>query len=118
MRVILFDPESYEPLTVVEIPAWLMKDVELGVRRVRLPVPMNMREWFTKSDIMNPVSMSVVDLDMEPVRKGNSIIYWMGLPTDPELALLLRAAFLPGQQTELQRREATAFIEGVFAGRS
>lgn len=123
MRVVVMDEEMREPLTVVEIPISLMRKVEEGMREIVLPVPVSFDAWFTMLDKVPKVespSIRTVRLRMEPIcrsRNGRTeTLYWNAIPNDPELALLLRAAFLPGQLTELRRREAQAWFQGVVAG--
>ncbi len=41
-------------------------------------------------------------------------LFLYGYALEPELALLLRAAFLPGQVGEVQRREKAAYFKGQF----
>lgn len=125
MRVVVMDEEMREPITVVEIPMSLMRKVERReLREIALQTPMNFDAWFTSLDripnVPESISIRVVYLRMEPImthRNGRTeVLHWVAVPNDPELALLLRAAFLPGQVTELRRREAQAWFQGAVAG--
>ena len=119
MRVVVMDEDMREPLTVVEIPMHLMRKVEEGMRCIRLPVPTTFDAWFTMLDKVpkvTDVAIRIVELRMEPIMKGHDVLYWNAIPNDTTLALLLRAAFLPGQMTELRRREAQAWFQGAVAG--
>jgi hypothetical protein len=120
MRVVVMDEDMREPITVVEIPFHLMREIEQRTRRdIVLAAPMRMEEWFTLADQIPNVQESTVlrhvRLRMEPIYKGHDVLYWVAVPDNPELALLLRAAFLPGQATELRRREAQAWFHGAVA---
>jgi hypothetical protein len=44
------------------------------------------------------------------------ILFWYAYADDPETALLLRAAYLPGQVGDVQRREKVAYINGLLTG--
>lgn len=118
MRIVVMDEDMREPITVVEIPMSLMRQVQEGVREVRMSVPTSMEAWFTMADKIPNVEMAtvrIVSLRMEPIYRGYDILHWVAVPNDPTLALLLRAAFLPGQVTELRRREAQAWFQGAFS---
>lgn len=121
MRVVVMDEDMREPLTVVEIPHRLMVEVfAQKTRHVRLTVPLTMEAWSTNLDQIPKAEsdmLSVVSLRMEPIVKGSAdnVLYWVAVPDNPELALLLRAAFLPGQVTESRRREAAAWFQGAMA---
>lgn len=120
MRVVVMDEDMGEPITVVEIPFQLMREVRDGkLREIKVAAPLRMSSWMTLVDQIPNVAASstirIVSLRMEPIWKGNDILYWVAVPNDPELALLLRAAFLPGQMTELQRREAQAWFSGALS---
>lgn len=120
MRVVVMDEDMREPITVVELPMSLMREVQRRERRdIVLAAPMQMEEWFTLADqipnVQESATISHVRLRMEPIYKGKDVLYWVAVPDNPELALLLRAAFLPGQFTELRRREAQAWFQGAVA---
>lgn len=124
MRVIVMDKDMREPLTVVDIPASLMRDVENGNRSyITLAVPLTLDAWRAGVDLVpnapETVTMKRVHLKMEKIVKGGSrgtpyeILFWTAIADDEELALLLRAAFLPGQVTELRRRELQQWFMGA-----
>lgn len=120
MRVVVMDEDMREPITVVEIPARLIGECERRERRIiTLAAPMQMDAWFTMLDqvpnVPEQATISHVHLRMEPIYKGSDVLYWVAVPEDPALALLLRAAFLPGQLNELQRREKQAWFQGAIA---
>lgn len=121
MRVVVMDEDMREPITVVEIPAHLMHEIEHQGRApyINLAAPLRMEAWMTMLDkipsVPEQATIRHVQLKMEPIYKGRSILHWVAVPNDPELALLLRAAFLPGQVTEMRRREAQAWFQGAIS---
>lgn len=120
MRIVVMDEDMREPITVVEIPMYLMRDVQEGKHReIVLAAPTTMEDWFSMVDkipsVMETATLRHVKLRMEPIYKGREVLYWTAVPDNPELALLLRAAFLPGQMTEMRRREAQAWFHGAIA---
>lgn len=116
------DKDQAEPLTVVEIPSGLMREVEKGRRYISMPVPTDFLAWFTHLDevpnVPEQCSIRVVHLRMEPIQQYKdgvrSVLHWQAVPEEEELALLLRAAFLPGQTNELRRRESQARFQGML----
>jgi hypothetical protein len=118
-RIVVMDQEMTEPLTVVEISERHIREAEKGgYRWINLPVPGNLTEWTLKLDkIPEPFTMlDIVRLRLEPIWTRDRILFWVAVPNDEVLALLLRAAFLPGQINEVQRREAVAWISGALQG--
>lgn len=92
-----------------------MDQVEAGRRYWRFAVPIEL----SFSDICNsdpgPVAdLNIVELRFEAVARERRIIFWYAYPNNPELALKLKAAFLPGQLGEVRRREREAYWRGVF----
>jgi len=120
MRIIVFDREMAEPLTIVEIPASAMREIENGRRYWIMPVPVTMRSWMTLDD-KTPWALETlptVALRFEPIMKHEHgegrVLYWIATPDNEELSLLLRAAFLPGQLTEVRRREMQRWFQGAL----
>lgn len=116
-RIVVLDEELHEGLTVVEIPASFMRAVEAGHHPpyIRMAVPTELA--FRDPDPGRPLPPNIVTLRLEPVWKNGrrSPLFWYAYADDPELVLKLRAAFLPGQLSEVQRREQEAFWRGAFA---
>ena len=52
MRVVVMDEEMREPITVVEIPVYLMSEIERHKRApyINLAAPTRMESWFTMLD--------------------------------------------------------------------
>lgn len=123
MRVVVHDQETYEPLTVIEVPIRFMREIEEGRRDRRLRFPAHPPLSVTIDPPITPLSAHagyVVDLKFEPIYRGSSYrdgerpFMWVCSTDDPETALLLRAVFLPGQNREVQRREEAAFLGGLM----
>lgn len=114
------DEELHETLTVVEIPASYIREAAQGGRAFiyMAPPPDPVTVCRLLDDECACVSFEVVRLRLEPVMRGRSHepIFWYAYAHNPELALKLRCAFLPGQIGEVQRREAEAYWRGAFAG--
>ena len=126
-RVIVFDRELHEPLTIVNLPMALF---ELG--KAGQPIALEPQEDDVR--IMSRTQPTqrrkrVVYLTLEPVvrhvrarphlqafgvRHETEDLFWFAYASNPETALLLRAAFLPGQLGEVRRREQVAWIKGAL----
>ena len=135
MRVTVMDRELHEPLTIVDVPISLIPQRIEGFgesvpRRIYFDVPV--REVFYETKIRDaptgPTRMMSrhTYIELEEVRRTtgrnpnggwhSELLFWYAYAGDPELALLLRAAFLPGQVGELQMRETEARVTGIFEG--
>jgi hypothetical protein len=115
MRAVLFDDDTMEPLTVLNIPMWAHDRLREG-ERIHVPVPE--RSFALGFDRSAPVPECVpirtVTVWFERfIRNGEK--HWMLMTRDSENALKLKAVFLPGQNAEVQRRERDAFAEGLLA---
>ena len=112
MRVVLYDDETMEPLTVMHIPSW---GVEALVSGRRLNVPMVLPIKFHDcTDEIGPIPKTYVQIWFEEfVRNGRR--HWFAFTREGEDAMLCKAVFLPGQQREVQSRERTAFMQGLLA---
>jgi len=132
MRVVVMDRELHEPLTILNIPSWLSPDPrenrmgEFMGRTISFHVPEKI-EPFYRTPAVSPEKLlsRVTSITLEPVMRttGTSptnmrseIIFWYAYANEPELALLLRAAFLPGQRNEMQMREKESEARGVLRG--
>ena len=112
MRVVLY-ADDMEPITVIDLPT--MAERYLSERgMVRLAV-------------MLPPMLSVIAAEQTPVRDSLKTVeifaerfirrgceHTMLFTRDDESALLLKCAFLPGQQAGIQERERTAFARGLL----
>lgn len=112
MRVVLYT-DDMEPITVIDLPA--MAERYLSER------------WMARLDVMLPLNLSVLSAAQPPVRNDLKTVtiyserfirhgreHTMLFTSDEESALLLKCAFLPGQQAGLQERERAAFARGFM----
>lgn len=132
MRIVVFDRELHEPLTIVNIPAGLMprpdasssfmprvimfevEDPEIGYRTPIVPMDRPTRLITRRTTItLEPVCRTV---GTNPGNHRSELLFWYAYADDPELALLLRAAFLPGQVGEMQMRQKEAEAKGILRG--
>lgn len=120
-RIVVMDEELHESITVVDIPGSFIRDVESGKVPpwiVMLPPPGPVKLTYSAEEIAQPMPFRQVRLRLERVMRGRDPkpLFWYAYADDPVLALELRAAFLPGQLGEVQRREREAYWRGAFAG--
>lgn len=115
-RIVVMDRELHEPLTIVKWPGWALKlgreghPVMFSVPR-DLPTPGNMPKIPTRLEIEHVV------MTLESVRNSQGrLLFEFAYAYNPETALLLQAAFLPGQESEVQRREKSAHARGLLQG--
>lgn len=105
LRAVLYDRETMEPLTVLQIPGDLVRMAKEGYR-LRFPAWPVVPSWFT---VQETIRMDLCEVRLEPVMRcepgGKPEVWlWIATTTTPEAALLARAAYLPGQRTEMMRR--------------
>jgi len=132
MRVVVMDRELHEPLTILNIPSWLSPDPrenrngQFMGKTIFFHVPEKI-DIFYRTDAVAPEKLMSrhTSITLEPVMRhtGTSptnmkseIIFWYAYADQPELALLLRAAFLPGQVGEVQMRQKESEARGVLKG--
>ena len=120
-RIVVMDEELHESITVVDIPASFIRDVESGKAPpwiVMLPPPEPVSVFTKPETAAQFMPIRQVGLRLERVMRGRDPkpLFWYAYADDPVLALELRAAFLPGQLGEVQRREREAYWRGAFAG--
>lgn len=118
-RIAVMDEELHELLTIIEAPIDLLRAIE--ARQIdshyRFPVALPMPPpSFPVGPFVEVGEIQFVTLRFEPVHRGRGgpVMFWYAYALEPELALLLRAAFLPGQVGEVQNRERMAFIKGYL----
>jgi hypothetical protein len=122
MRAVVYDHEGYEPLTVIDVPQRFMREIESGKRAPELVFPAYEPIAMMSPTPVMDAKVKTVRLRFEPVFRGSGAyargdrpFLWLCTTDDGETALLLRAAFLPGQQRELQGRVRRAFLAGLMA---
>lgn len=101
MRTVIY-AEDMLPITVVDIPQVWIETMQRGdyvLLAVCLPISQGFEEDFDLRQTLKTVA-----LRMEPLMR-NGKRHWLCFTADEETALTLKAAFLPGQLGEIQRRE-------------
>ncbi|GAB3249122.1 hypothetical protein [Chitinimonas naiadis] len=112
MRAVLYT-NDLEPITVVELSEFIWRMLEeRGFARLAVPAPPFVIGPPTGSPDRDAYAR-VVTLRALPAMHGNARTLLL-VTGDDESALLLQAAFLPGQYGAVQERKATAFARGVF----
>jgi hypothetical protein len=110
-RVVLY-ADDMEPITVLELEDRVMHYLsEVGsVKLAVLSPPQFLHHTSAVSEIERP---RIVRIVAEKIRRhGNE--HFMLFTHDEESALLLKAAFLPGQRSALQDEQRTAFASGFL----
>jgi len=115
MRVVLFDHESMEPITVLQLPSWAY-DMLRERRQVTFPVWLDLAKAYdVAGEVPRAMDIPKVTVWFEKFVR-NEQAHWFCFTNDGENALKLKAAFLPGQYGEVQRRTNEAFLKGLLAG--
>lgn len=111
MRVVLYDDETMEPLTVLQLPSWFTSRLVSGERmRVPMILPMSLDDGVGP---VGPLSKTSVTIWFEKfIRHGRE--HWFAFTAEGEDAMMCRAVFLPGQYREVQSREKMAFMAGLL----
>ena len=111
MRVVLY-ADDMEPITVIELSATAEEFLnKCGMVKLAVRVPPALPLLTEQQAPI--VSDWIVRIFSERfVRHGRE--YRMLFTRDEESALLLKCAFLPGQQARLQEREREAFASGFL----
>lgn len=112
MRVVLYDDETMEPLTVLQLPSWVTSRLVSGERmRVPMILPLRLED---ESIPLGPLPKTSVTIWFEKfIRHGSE--HWFAFTAEGEDAMLCKAVFLPGQYREVQSREKAAFMNGLLA---
>lgn len=112
MRVVLY-ADDMEPITVIDLPA-LAKGYlnERGMVRLAVQLPPMLSVLAAQQAPRFDGCKTVTIFAERFVRNGRE--HMMLFTRDEESALLLKCAFLPGQQAGLQERERTAFARGFL----
>lgn len=128
MRVVIYDREDMEPITVITLPEWgrdYLREIEQGHRssEITFPVmqPMRAREFSDVASHVDPIDfrMSTCRLRFDPIWAGHEgkrrRLMWLCTTMDGETALLLKSTFLPGQQAAVNGEREKAFVSGLMA---
>lgn len=114
MRIVLYDDELFEPITVFDVPQWAVERLKHG-RRVHFPVfSCDSREYVHEGRAVNVKPLPCVTVWFEKfIRK--EVVTFMAFSADFQNALKLAPTYLPGQVGDLRSRCEIAFIEGLLA---
>lgn len=107
MRVVIYDEESLEPITVVELPG--LSDMALREKQdwrvavqVKEPVRTQVGEQPRFTDTMRFVDLKFEQLSRVTITHGEQLT-WLCLTRATELAMLLTPEWLPGQRPAIQQ---------------
>jgi hypothetical protein len=116
MRCVIYDPEDMEPLTIFDVPGEYLRALERGQfpNPIRFPIrePMEWRPWVGAEEPTMP-EMKVASVLFEKLHR-NGVVVWTGMAMNPEVCLLLKSDFLPGQQKEVLAERRKGFAEGFL----
>ena len=107
MRVVIYDEECLEPITVVNLPGLTEKNLE-EKRHWRVSVhdgqnlPKSAAANRKYSDSLRYVDLSFEKITRLTVSKGRQVV-WMCLTRASELAMLLTPDWLPGQRPAIEQ---------------
>lgn len=99
-----------EPITVVWLAPWAVRLLNETGRIAFAALPSALTAY--DPDASPRAERLVVRLRGELIRMGRAHT-WLLIADDEDLALMLRAAFLPGQQGAVRERERKAAAEGA-----
>lgn len=112
MRVVLY-ADDMEPITVIDLSALAEGYLnERGMVRLAVQLPPMLSVLAAQQAPISVDCKTVTIFAERFVRHGRE--HMMLFARDEESALLLKCAFLPGQQAGLQERERTAFARGFL----
>lgn len=111
MRAVLYSDDDFEPITVIDVPNWLMQKIRVGEHvRIEIIEPPNYVAF--NSMVPEMISIRSVYIFGEPVIRKN-VTSWFLFTKDEELAMLLKNTYLPGQVGDIAKRRKEAFVEGL-----
>ena len=110
MRFVVYDDDTMEPITVLNLKGFGEKDIERNGRRWRVAAPMPMPIMAEHWDLdvkCSLASISIVELFFEPfvrTRKfcGEKQFSWMCFTKATALAMLLNPDWLSGQRSAVE----------------
>lgn len=112
MRFVIYDDESLEPITVLNLPftnSWMGERIRQHGYRWRLPVPEPFTFRQEPDANLQTTEMRIVEIEFEPfVRKSRRYgeqCAWFCFTRAAELAMLLNPAWLPGQSSAIRYLE-------------
>lgn len=106
MKVVLYT-EDFEPITVFDLPVMPEQIVRfLGSRyRVAIHEPPQFRR--SGESWPDPAAYQTLTIRLEPLHWLHGELKWVFIAEDEVLALRLRAAWLPGQQRQINEYRQT-----------
>lgn len=121
MRIVLFDYDTFEPITVCNILDWDALGIPEG-SPINVPImphtrPISNEKYVPSFD--HRINFITIRFERFYRRFDDyrpSIRTWFAFTNDPQQALLLKAAFLPGQRWETQEISREAFANGFING--
>lgn len=114
MRSVLLSDDDLEPITVIDVPEWMMAIIRNG-GVAKLYVTETLSPYYeVGANPAQSVSFREVHIFGERLRR-NGREYWMLITRNEELALLLKNTYLPGQLGDLAKKRKEAFIQGILA---
>lgn len=112
MRVVLYDDETMEPLTVLHLQSWMTERLTSG-ERIVLPVmrKLELASYDADVPLTSPINDRVVIWFERFVRHEQR--HWFAFTRDSENALSLRAVFLPGQWSAVHAEYERGVSDGI-----
>jgi len=106
MRFVIYDDETLEPITVVNLRGVGWKDIERRGRHWRVTVPSPPPTVLMRDSEVPPkfYEMRIVDLWFERFRRKDQES-WMCFTKQTDLAMLLLPDWLPGQRATIDELE-------------
>ena len=104
---IVLHTEDFEPITIIDLPMWLLDQVEReGTVRVAVmrPVTIDFIQKVAVGTVSGPESVTI---KARKLRWENGEIKTIYTTKDEELALILKPDWLPGQRTQIQAYQNT-----------
>lgn len=112
MKAVLY-ANDFEPITVIQIEPWAYQFL-IKTGNVRLAVhPRQIAMFDPQATPVMEMNKYIVNITAERIRRGPHEALML-FTNDEEAALLLKAAFLPGQYFEVQERESDSFAKGLL----
>lgn len=113
MRIVLYDDETMEALTVLHLERW-MADRLKERERIYLPVvrPVSARPIRAVEVPINEIVADRVMIWFEHLHR-NGERHWLAFTRDSRHALSLKSVFLPGQWSAVHAEYARGITEGI-----
>ena len=106
MNIVLYT-RDFEPITILDLPVWLIEQMERQGRvRVAVQEPLS-TQWMTNSDPTTMSQPKTVTLECYRLRWSDGSQKPIIVTQDDELALILRPDWLPGQRAQVNQYKQT-----------